>query len=59
MTVPRPVADTSPRPEPDMSNVVEQAEKLNKAFAGWVYVLPKSKYDRMTRRMEDLLKDPT
>ena len=52
-------AVTSPRSEPDLSVVADEAEKQNNAFTGWVYLLPKSKYDQMTRRMEDLLKEET
>lgn len=46
------------RNKPDLSVVTEEAEQLNKSLADWVYLLPKSKYDQMTRRMPDLLKDP-
>lgn len=46
-------------PEADISVVAEEAAQQNKRLENWVYLLPKFKYDQMTRRMEDLLKEPT
>lgn len=49
-------AVASPLPEADLSAVAAEAAEQNRAFAGWVYWLPRSKYDQMTRRLEYLLK---
>lgn len=49
------VAEPTPAP-PDMSAAQDRATELNDSLSGWVFELPKYKYDQMTRRMADLLK---
>lgn len=44
-------------PAPDVSAVSAEAEEINRRLGGWVYEIPKFKYDYLARRMEDLLKD--
>ena len=35
----------------------ERAAAVNERVSGWAYRIPKYKYDAMTKRMEDLLKE--
>jgi hypothetical protein len=36
----------------------DRAQEINQRVSGWAYRIPQSKYDTMTRRMEDMLKKP-
>ncbi len=49
-------ADVAAAAAPDMSAAQSRADELNDRLSGWVYKLPKYKYDQMTRRLADLLK---
>ncbi|MBT8137085.1 MAG: DUF4340 domain-containing protein [Gammaproteobacteria bacterium] len=44
-------------PAPDVSAIAGEAEAINQRLGGWVYEIPKFKYDYFARRMEELLKD--
>ncbi len=50
--VPAPVTPSVP----DLTAVAAEAESLNDRFDGWVYEVPKFKFDYLNRRMADLLK---
>ena len=41
----------------DNSPIMEEAQKLNQTFDGWVYRISKYKYDNFTKRLNDLLKE--
>lgn len=47
-----------PQPEADLTAVSAEAEKMNARLVNWVYELPKARYDQMSKRLDDLLKDP-
>jgi len=51
------VATTEPAiDEEELKNRQKDAEKMDARLNRWVYVLPSYKYDNMTKRLEDLLK---
>jgi len=46
-----------PQPQADLTAIAAEADELNGKFSDWVYELPELKYDQLSRRLDDLLKD--
>ncbi len=52
-----PVAETAEQTDTDELSIIEQAEQLQQAVAGWGYVLPQHKTDLFTKTLDDLTHD--
>ncbi len=50
--------DATETPEVDMAGLRQEAQALAARLRGWVFSLSSYKYEQLTRRMDDLLKQP-
>ena len=55
MSASHPAANVIDKP---MGDVAKMVEDINQKTAGWIYGIPKNKYDAMVKKPEDLLKPP-
>jgi hypothetical protein len=53
-----PAAETPPGVEPTAPDAKAEAEKFNAAVQGWVFQVPQFKFDLLTRRADNLVRDP-
>jgi len=47
---------TSEPSKTDTNTAAEEAKSLNAKLSSWIYVIPKTKFDLMTKKMSDLIK---